>query len=149
MNFRLLIIFFFLSATSFSQLHTYRWVNGKKKAEGVVKEGIEQGKWVFWSIDGVIQQEVNYKDGLFDGKYTNYNDQGKKSEEGFFVKSKKEGVCRMWNDNGKLTMVGYNKNGYQDSLWTFYYSSGGKKKREFLKKINELANGNPGMQIRN
>ena len=88
MNFRLLALLLFVSTTAFSQLHTYKWTNGKKKAEGVVKEGVEQGKWTFWSKEGLIQQEVNYKDGLFEGKYTNYNDAGKKREEGNRRKTK-------------------------------------------------------------
>ena len=87
---RLVIILLLISSVSFAQLHTYKWTNENKKAEGVVKNGLEQGKWMFWSKNGVIQQEVTYKDGMFDGKYTNYNEQGKKREEGFFIKSKKE-----------------------------------------------------------
>jgi len=113
MIFRLLALLLFVNSTAFAQLHTYKWTNEKKKAEGVVKEGLEQGKWTFWSKEGIIQQEVTYKDGLFDGKYTNYNESGKKREEGFFIKSKKEGVCKIWYDDGTLEMIGYNKNGYK------------------------------------
>lgn len=91
MHIRTLILSLLISTTVFSQLHTYKWTNDKKKAEGVVKNGLEQGKWTFWSKEGIIQQEVHYKDGMFDGKYTNYNQQGKKREEGFFVRSKKRG----------------------------------------------------------
>ena len=134
MNMRILVLLLLINTTVFAQLHTYKWTNGKKKAEGVVKEGLEQGKWTFWSKDGVIQQEVTYKDGLFDGKYTSYNDQGKKREEGLFIRAKKEGVCKIWYANGQLEMIGYNKNGYQDSLWTFFYPTGNKKEEGNFKK---------------
>ena len=127
MNFRILTLLLLINTTAFAQLHTYKWTNGNKKAEGVVKDGLEQSKWTFWNKGGVIQQEVTYKDGLFDGKYANYNDQGKKREEGLFIHAKKEGVCKIWYANGQLEMIGYNKNGYQDSLWTFFYPSGRKK----------------------
>ena len=124
MHFRFLVFLILMSSVGFSQLHTYKWTNGNNKAEGVVKNGLEEGKWTFWSKDGLIQQEVNYKGGEFNGQYINYNDQGKKREEGTFVSSKKEGVCKIWYEDGQLEMIGYNKNGYQDSLWTFYYPSG-------------------------
>ena len=83
MNIRLLSLLIILNSTAFAQLHTYNWSNGNKKAEGIIKEGLEQGKWSFWSKDGVVQQEVTYKDGEFDGQYINYNDKGEKKEEGF------------------------------------------------------------------
>ena len=132
MHYRLLVLLILFSTHCFSQLHTYKWTNGKKKAEGVIKDGLEQGKWTFWSKDGVIQQEVEYKDGEFNGKYINYNEHGKKREEGTFVDSKKEGVCKIWYENGQLEMIGYNKNGYKDSLWTFYYPSGNKKEEGLI-----------------
>ena len=89
-----------------AQLHTYNWTNGNKKAEGVVKEGLEQGKWTFWSKEGIIQQEVTYKDGDYNGLYINYDETGKKKEEGTFIRGKKEGVCKIWYSNGQLEMVG-------------------------------------------
>src|SRR5690606_11322403 len=124
MNIRLLLVLLLLNVSVYAQLHTYKWSNGNKKAEGVVKEALEQGKWTFWSKDGVIQQEVNYKDGDFDGVYVNYNESGKKREEGTFIKGKKEGICKVWYPTGQLEIVGYNKNGYNDSLWTYYYEDG-------------------------
>ena len=84
MNIRLLTLLFLLNTSAFAQLHTYKWTNGEKKAEGIVKDGLEQGKWTFWSKEGVIQQEVNYKDGVFNGQYVNYNEKGNKKEEGLF-----------------------------------------------------------------
>ena len=86
MNIRLLFLLILINTSLFAQLHTYNWANGNKKAEGVIKEGLEQGKWTFWSKEGTIQQEVNYKDGEFNGQYINYNEKGKKIEEGFFIK---------------------------------------------------------------
>ncbi len=67
----LMLLMIISSSFSFAQLHTYKWKNENKKAEGVVKEGLEQGKWTFWSKEGVIQQEVNYKDSEFHGHFIN------------------------------------------------------------------------------
>ena len=134
MNIRLFIVLLLLNTSVFAQLHTYKWTNGNKKAEGVVKDGLEQGKWTFWSKEGVIQQEVTYKDGEFHGEYINYNDEGKKVEQGNFVHSMKEGECKVWYENGQLELVGYNKIGYRDSLWTFYYPSGNKKEEGHFKR---------------
>ena len=44
-----LAIAIIISGSISAQLHTYKWTNGNKKAEGVVKDGLEQGKWTFWS----------------------------------------------------------------------------------------------------
>ena len=84
MNIRLAILFILLNTTIYAQLHTYKWTNGNKKAEGEIKDGLEQGKWTFWSKEGVIQQEVTYKDGEFNGEYVNYNEQGKKLNKATF-----------------------------------------------------------------
>ncbi|NCP46097.1 MAG: hypothetical protein GW818_06680, partial [Flavobacteriales bacterium] len=92
MNIRLAILFILLNTTIYAQLHTYKWTNGNKKAEGEIKDGLEQGKWTFWSKEGVIQQEVTYKDGEFNGEYVNYNEQGKKIEQGNFLRSMKQEV---------------------------------------------------------
>ena len=127
MRYLVIVITLIMSGNLSAQLHTYNWTNGKKKAEGVVKDALEQGKWTFWSKDGIIQQEVTYKDGVFHGAYVNYDENGKKQEEGTFVNAKKEGICKMWYSSGQIEMIGYNKNGFNDSLWTFYYEDGKKK----------------------
>ena len=44
MNIRLIIVLLLLNTSVFAQLHTYKWTNGNKKAEGVVKDGLEQEK---------------------------------------------------------------------------------------------------------
>ena len=50
------------------------------------------------------------------------------------MRAKKEGVCKIWYANGQLEMIGHHKNGYQDSLWTFFYPSGNRKEAGSFKK---------------
>jgi len=147
MNIRLIIVLLLLNTSVFAQLHTYKWTNGNKKAEGVVKDGLEQEKWTFWSKEGVIQQEVTYKDGEFHGEYINYNKEGKKVEQGNFVRSMKEGECKVWYDNGQLELVGYNKIGYRDRYGLSIIHREIKKKKDILKGMKELANGLLGTTI--
>ena len=58
------------------------YYNGKKKAEGFLKNGLEDGKWTFWYANGQMKEEGTYtypggekyvgewKDGKFNGQGT-------------------------------------------------------------------------------
>ena len=47
-----------------------------KRKHGYYSSNEPFGKWVWFSNDGIIEEERNYKDGKLDGNWTYYNEDG-------------------------------------------------------------------------
>ena len=124
-----LIFFFSLSVmTSAQDTAVYKWENGNIKAKGFLEMGgIENGRWEFFSKEGVLQQVVTYDFGEFDGPFENYYENGKLKEEGYFMRAMRDSAFKAYYPNEQLEVEGYFKRGFRDSLWVFYYENGNKK----------------------
>ena len=125
-------LFLFALSTHFSiaqSFTTYKWQNGKPKAEGnLIQGGIEDGEWKFYNKSGQLIQLVNFKFGEFHGPYKHFTENGELAEEGSFIDAKRDGLFTTYYPNGKVELTGYYKIGYKDSLWTFNYADGNKKR---------------------
>ena len=47
-----------------------KYINGQVKSKGEIKDGKNDGKWIWWHENGQKGLEKNYKDGKLDGKVT-------------------------------------------------------------------------------
>ena len=101
----LLLFFSFLPFLIKAQITTYNYEGGHKKAEGNLAQGIEQGEWKFWDIEGHLVQQVTYADGEFNGPYTSFYENGKKKEDGFFKTDHIHGPFTTYYDDGKVESV--------------------------------------------
>jgi hypothetical protein len=55
--------------------------NGQLLAEGDYKDGKEDGPWVWYWDNGQLLGEGDYKDGKEDGPWVSYNEDGTKNDE--------------------------------------------------------------------
>lgn len=80
------------------------YLNGKKKVEGILlslNPDIYNGKVSYYNREGSIEKEVNFSNGLEEGKSTAYYTNGFKKETGNFVKGKKQGLWLYFSQDGK------------------------------------------------
>ena len=93
--------------------------NGKKKREGHLKNGKQDGVWTTWHENGQKSREVNYRDGVPVGSWTT------------------------WYETGKIKRIGsFDRKGSKDGLWVWYDKDGCESARADYKEeplLNEWA----------
>ena len=87
--------------------------NGKKKEEGSLKDGKQNGLWTSWYENGQKSGESNLTDGKFDGLQISWYENGQKNEEGYYKNGKRIGKHIAYNSDGSLNIV---KNGKVEKL---------------------------------
>jgi antitoxin component YwqK of YwqJK toxin-antitoxin module len=82
------------------------------------------GVWVTWHVNGQKAEEIQYRDGKYDGTSTTFYGNGRKLMEQHY----KEGICEGpeigWYKSGKKEYEGQYKNEKQDGLWRYWYENG-------------------------
>ena len=91
------------SAFSFSKL------TQKKILEFQIIDGMKNGTYEEWYINGKKKSKYNYQDNLKHGRYTTYYQNGKKKEKGFWKHGNNEGLCSFWFENGQQKKKGFIK----------------------------------------
>lgn len=98
----------------------------KLKVRGELKDGKQEGKWIYYYESGEIKVEENYKGGLLEGEYNQYSKNGKKETEGKYHLNRKVGIWVEWGeeDGEKLvTKVPY-ENGMVNGTSNIYSEDG-------------------------
>jgi len=123
--------------------------DGKLGAEGnYINRNVKDGLWKFYGVDGKLIIEINYKNGILNGKESKYWRNGNLMEEKNWKDGKQEGLWAQYFENGrdrlKTRMINDKRNGvfyvyypngryyakgaYKDNLrvghWTFYDKDG-------------------------
>ncbi|MES2847863.1 MAG: tetratricopeptide repeat protein [Bacteroidota bacterium] len=94
---------------------------GIKTSEGFFdKEGLKQGKYTQYFASGKISSEVNYKDGQEDGPAVDYYNNGKKKLEHTFSNGEEDGYVKGYFYNGKLSYEGWVIKGSQQQHIIYY-----------------------------
>ena len=78
-----------------------KYSNGQKQYEGNFKKGVHDGKWFEYDQDGLKIFEANYKDGLFNGTGTFFYPYGQIKEQGSYKNGRKIGKWIEWDAYGK------------------------------------------------
>ena len=91
--------------------------------EAVFKKGIPNGSWKLFK-NNVLVEEYTYKEGILDGDYKEYYMDGSKKSERHFVNGKAEGKFIKYYSGGKIESEVNFKNGEQDGTEIFYDSEG-------------------------
>ena len=104
--------------------------DGKKKGEGTLKDGKEDGKWTYFHSNGQKFREGTYKNEKEDGLWTRWYESGQKWEEGTFKDGKKDGLWTRLYWNGQKKLEGTWKDGEWDGLTTLWYENGQKWNEE-------------------
>ena len=104
--------------------------NGQKSSEGKFKDGSYDGLWTNWYESGQKRRELNYKDGQKHGLAAEWWPNGQKSAEQTYKDGKWHGLWTEWWPNGQKGSEGNCKDGKPDGLWTEWYEDGQKKLEE-------------------
>jgi antitoxin component YwqK of YwqJK toxin-antitoxin module len=71
-------------------------------AEGSYKNGLQTGEWVYMDSDGHVIEKINYKDGVVDGKRTEWFNNSQKASDGYYKMGAKNSIFMTWYLNGKI-----------------------------------------------
>lgn len=104
---------------------TFYRADGSKTKEGYfTKEGLQDGKVVYYFKNGKTQSEAMYKDGMQEGKKTIYYANGKIKEEGNFSKDVPNGYFITYYVNGIASEEGWYVDGKKQGTFLFYDQMG-------------------------
>ncbi|MFO7868653.1 MAG: hypothetical protein R6U95_05075 [Bacteroidales bacterium] len=78
------------------------YINGEKREEYYLKDGMRHGSSTMWHINGNKKTECHYYENLYDGEFTEWFDDGTKNYEGFFDKGQASGTWKFYNRDGSL-----------------------------------------------
>jgi len=85
--------------------------NGLLKAKGLMKEGLKQGKWMFYFESGEVQMEINYKDDIQDGEFKRWYTNGNLAVESFYIGGRNDGCWKDYYETGNIKEIGEYQNG--------------------------------------
>ena len=112
---------------------TLYYPNGNKKREGKVSNGVLDGKWKNYNINGYLTSEENYSAGKKDGKFTSYYENGNVKREIDYIEGESNGYYKEYYKNGKVKKEGAYIKDKQVGVWTSYFSDGTTESINFYK----------------
>jgi antitoxin component YwqK of YwqJK toxin-antitoxin module len=113
--------------------------DGKKKEEGTIKDGKQNGLWTEWYENGQKWNEGTYSDGEIDGLFTEWYENGQKKSEGTLKDGlKQEGKWTYWYENGEKESERTFKDGKEEGKWTYWYDTGEIKREGIFKEGKEI-----------
>ncbi len=91
------------------------------------------GEVIKYYDNGQVQSEGRMLNGDYDGKYVYHYDNGQAKKEEYFNVGLRNGNYLEWFSNGKKWVVGFYKADKQDSIWTWYDTTGHVKSIQLFK----------------
>ena len=110
--------------------------NGQKKEEINFKNGMNHGLWTEWYENGHKKSEENYLEGKEDGLETEWYENGQKSFQTNYKNGKEDGLFTYWDENGNKELVINYKNGKQ--LSKEKYNKDGSRKGFFKSLLEDI-----------
>lgn len=96
------------------------YLNGKLKSKGEYLDGKKYGKWIYYFQNGKVEQEGYYdKNGSFTGTWKWYYDNSQLLRTEEFRRGLEDGMLEEYDRNGKLITKGEYFDGEQEGEW-FY-----------------------------
>lgn len=105
----------------------------KRTCKGVVMEqgsflnGNKDGNWKSWSKTGKLIKDINYTNGVLNGKFELYYISGKKKFIGAFSNGQKDGVWSFYNEKEKIIKTGLYESGSPKGIWKIFDFKGKKE----------------------
>ena len=94
------------------------------KTQGTIRNGTEEGPWIYYYDNGQLSRKGTYKDGYKDGPWVNYYDNGQLGSKGTYKNGKEDGRWVRYWSNGQLWHKGTYKDGKRDGPRVSYSSDG-------------------------
>jgi antitoxin component YwqK of YwqJK toxin-antitoxin module len=110
---------------------TYReyFPNEQVFVEGEYVKGEQQGKWIYWHDNGQQCRVVNYQNGLPDGSWEVFRVDGTLEGKRSFKIGKRDGEWTNYESTGKQQLNFYNyQNGQPHGVWNEWFPSGQQKR---------------------
>lgn len=86
--------------------------------------GKKWGKWQFYSKNGILILEINYKDNKRNGEFVRYNGiSGKMLEKGAYIDDLKNGSFTKWYTNSSKRVEGSYRKGMKNGIWSYYFKN--------------------------
>ena len=70
----------------------FNYENGNKEFEGYLKDGLQNGHWIWYYTNGVKKEEGEFKNLQQESLWTKWYESGQMKEEGEYVNGKKQGA---------------------------------------------------------
>jgi uncharacterized protein len=118
---------------------TFYQANGNKLSEGVYLDGLRDGEWKYYDVDGYLSSTENYSKGNLEGKYTSYHPSGKIKTEYSYQNDQLEGIYKAYYLNGTLERQGYYAGGEEQGYWYYYHEDGARAETRYY--LNGEQNG--------
>ena len=92
--------------------------------QGSLKNGKEEGSWIYYWDNGQFKSKGDFKNGKEDGSWVDYHENGQLSSKGVFKNGKEDGSWVYYYKNGQLFYKGNWKNGKEEGYWVWYNKDG-------------------------
>ncbi len=102
----------------------YYYKNGRPSSEAMYVKGLLEGKRTLYYENGKVKQEGSFKQNEADGYFTDFYIDGEVEQEGWYVNGVRQGTLISRNHLGKLTSKLYYLNGDVHGVAEYYYPSG-------------------------
>ena len=94
------------------------------KTRIIFKDGIREGLYESFHLNGQLEMRGNFIDGKEDGLKESYYDEGQLEVRGNFIDGKMVGLFEVYYDNGQLSRTGNFIDGKEDGLWETFDEGG-------------------------
>lgn len=111
--------------------------DGTPRADGRYVTGIPHGRWVFYHRDGQVARELRYEMGVLHGEFREGYPNGQEKRAGRMEQGLKQGLWRYWHPNGALKAEGRYVGDLQDGEWR-YWDEAGELQRRAAYRAGEL-----------
>jgi uncharacterized protein len=74
--------------------------NLKKVYIGNVRNGKQEGNWIWWYENGQMKFDKTFKEGKEDGFHTQWYENGQRKNERHYKDEKEDGLFTLWYENG-------------------------------------------------
>ena len=85
--------------------------SGALKAKGIKKNGLKEGKWVFYFENGKLYREIHFCNDVENGEWKMWHEKGKLYLEQMKINGESEGYWKEYYEDGSIKEIGEYKNG--------------------------------------
>lgn len=109
------------------------YMNGNIQMTGFLtslQPEINDGDFKYYSEDGHLTDDINYKNGKRDGVSLSYNQNGHLIQEGYYKNNQEDSLWKHYDSEGHLWLTENYKNGKLNGPFISYYSDGKIKRKD-------------------
>ncbi|MFM7661864.1 MAG: toxin-antitoxin system YwqK family antitoxin [Bacteroidota bacterium] len=90
----------------------------------------KHGTWLYYSKEGILEEEVNYYIDSLHGKYLSFWNGKQIKQESYYYQGIPDSIFKIWNETGILLLDGFFDYGTKADIWYYFYDDGRAKLEE-------------------